>query len=106
MINGKVTPSDVTDAWTDILDDIEMNVVPLNYVHSISITFKNNQVWVVDVKKKSKTQDWNTLELEIKTMIKQYEDDIYGVDFKLDTDKIKRDISRSIKKLSRNKKIK
>lgn len=106
MANEKSLPRDVIDLWPEIFNDVELNVVPLNYVHTIEIKFKNNKVWEIDFKKNLKVQSWEAFEDEIKTIIKQYEDQIHAIDFKLDTDKIKRDISRSTKKFLRNRKLK
>lgn len=106
MANEKSLPKDVIDLWPEIFNDVKLNVVPLNYVHTIEIKFKNNKVWEIDFKKNLKLQSWDVFEVEIKTIIKQYEDEINSIDFKLDTDKIKRDISRSTKKFLKNRKLK
>jgi hypothetical protein len=106
VANGKTLPQDVIDLWPEIFEDVELNVVPLNYVHLIEITFKNDKVWEIDFKKNLKVQSWEAFEQELKTIIKNYEEEIRSIDFKLDTDKIKRDISRSTKRFLRNKRLK
>lgn len=106
MSNGRALSQDVIDLWPEIFTDIEMNVVPMNYVHTIEITFKNNKVWEINFKKNLKTQSWEVIEKEIQTIVRQYEHDIHGIDFKLDTDKIKRDIVRCTKKFLKSRKLK
>lgn len=106
MINGKTLPNDVIDLWPEIFGEIHMNVVPLNYVHIVEITFKNKKVWEIDFKENLKLQKWETFEKEIKTIINQYEEEISNIDFKLDTDKIKKDIIKSTKKFLKNRKLK
>lgn len=106
MANGKTLPQDVIDLWPEIFNDVELNVVPLNYVHLIEITFKNDKVWEIDFKKNLKVQSWEAFEQELRTIIKSYEDEIRSIDFKLDTDKIKKDISRSTKKFLKSRKLK
>lgn len=105
MANGKTLPRDVIDLWPEVFNDVEMNVVPLNYVHIIEIKFKNQKVWQIDCKENLKMQSWDSFESEIKTIIKNYEDEIHSIDFKLDTAKIKKDIGRSTKKFLKNKKL-
>lgn len=105
MANARTLPKDVIDLWPEIFQEVELNVVPLNYVHIIEITFKNNKVWNIDFKKNSKLQSFEEFEKEIKSIIKNYETEIKSIDFKLDTDRIKRDISKSTRKFLKNKKL-
>lgn len=105
MINGKTLPKDVIDMWPEIFGEVTLNVVPLTYVHTIEITFKNKKVWEIDFKKNLKTQSWERFEKEIKEVIQQYEDEITSVDFKLDTDRLKKDITKTTNKFLKNKKL-
>jgi hypothetical protein len=82
-----------------------MNVVPLNYVHTIEITFKNSKIWEIDLKKNSKNRSSDSFEEEIKSIIQQYENEFDKIDFRLDTVKIKKDISSKTKKFLKNKKL-
>lgn len=105
MTNGKTLPQDVADLWPEIFNEIEMNVVPLNYVHLIEILFKNEKVWKINFRNISKNQSWDAIEQELKSIVKDYEEEIQSIDFRLDTDKIKREVSRSTKKFLKNKKL-
>jgi hypothetical protein len=104
--NGKTLPKDVVDLWPEIFGEVTLNVVPLVYVHTIEITFKNTKVWEIDFKKNLKAQSWDVFEKEIKEIIRQYEDDIDKIDFKLDTDRIKKDMIKHTKKFLNNRKLK
>ena len=106
MSNGKSLPEDVINLWPEVFNDIKLNVVPLNYVHTIEITFKNSKVWELDFRQKIKAQNWNLIEAEVKSIIKQYEDESHSIDFRLDTNKIKQDVRRSTKKFLKNRKLK
>ena len=106
MTTGKNLPSDVVDLWPEIFGEVTLNVVPLIYVHTIEITFKNKKVWEIDFRKNSKSRDWDTFEKEIKEIISQYEDDIFAINFRLDTDRIKKDITKHTKKFLNNRKLK
>lgn len=106
MTSGKTLPKDVIDLWPEIFGEVTLNVIPLLYVHTIEITFKNNKVWEIDFKQNLKNQSWDDFEDEIKTIISQYEDSIKNIDFKLDTDRLKKDITKHTKKFLKNKKLK
>lgn len=106
MTTGKTLPKDVVDLWPEIFGEVTLNVVPLIYVHTIKITFKNKKVWEIDFRKNARSRNWDTFEKEIKEIISQYEDDIFAIDFRLDTDRIKKDITKHTKKFLNNRKLK
>jgi len=103
---GKTLPKDVIDLWPEIFGVVTFNVVPLVYVHTVEITFKNNKVWEIDFRKNLKSRNWDTFEKELKDIILQYEEEIAGIDFRLDTDRIKKDITKHTKKFLNNRKLK
>ena len=106
MNNGKHLPDDVIRLWPEIFGEVTLNVVPLSYVHTIEITFKNAKVWEIDFKRSVKSQSWETFEKEVKEVIRQYEDEIDKIDFRLDTDRIKKDMIKHTKKFLNNRKLK
>lgn len=105
MTNGKPLPKDVIDRWPEVFGEITLNVVPLRYLHAVKITFKNSKVWEIELEKDSKL-DWDNFEKQIKDVLSQYEENIENIDFKLDTDRIKKDITKNTKKFLNNKKLK
>lgn len=106
MTKGKLLPKDVIDKWPEVFQDITLNVVPLTYLHAITISFKNGKIWEIEIKKNVKNGDWNELESQVKEIVSQYESDIDNVDFQLNTEKIKKDIVKNTKKFLNNKKLK
>jgi hypothetical protein len=103
---GKQLPDDVINLWPEIFGEVTLNVVPLIYVHTVEITFKNSKVWEIDFKKNLKAQNWDAFEKELKEIIIQYENDISEIDFRLDTDRIKKDMIKHTKKFLNNRKLK
>lgn len=98
-------PKDVIDRWPEVFGEITLNVVPLRYLHAVKITFKNNKIWEFELEKNSKL-DWDNFEKQIKDVLSQYEENIENIDFKLDTDRIKKDITKHTNKFLTNKKLK
>ena len=45
MTNGKPFPKDVVEHWPEVFGEITLNVVPLKYLDSVTVTFKNKKVW-------------------------------------------------------------
>ena len=105
MTNGKPLPKDVIDRWPEVFGEITLNVVPLQYLHAVKITFKNGKIWEIELQKDAKL-DWDNFEKQVKETMSQYEDNIENVDFKIDTDRIKKDITKHTKKFLNNKKLK
>jgi hypothetical protein len=103
---GKKFPDDVINLWPEVLGDIKLNVIPLIYIDSIEITFKNKKVWEIDFKRNLETSSLESFELEIKNLLSEYEQEIENIDFKLDTHRLKNDVLNSTKKFLKNKKLK
>lgn len=106
MISGKPLPKDVIDKWPEIFGEITLKVVPLCYLHTVKVTFKNDKVWEIVISNRIKTGDWSQLELELKAMVREYDSEIDSVDFRLDIEKIKKDVQKNTKKFLKNKKLK
>jgi DNA repair photolyase len=105
VIQGKQFPKDVVELWPEVFGEVALNVVPLVYVHTLKITFKNNKIWEIKTKQSAKNINWDDFETQLKVIVSEYESDIEQIDFKLDTDKIKKDITRQTKKFLNNKKL-
>lgn len=87
----KKLPKDVIDHWPEVLKDVNIDVVPLEYLHSIRVSFVDGKVWDIDLRGKKTSND---LENVINELLLDYEDAITGVDFRLDTIKLKKDITK------------
>lgn len=106
MNSGKKFPKEVIDHWPEVFGEITLNVIPLKYLDSITIKFKNNKVWEVDVRSKQAQDDWDSFEKNLKEMLSTYESEIDNVDFKLDTDRLKKDIVKNTSKFLKKRKLK
>lgn len=105
MTNGKTLPKEVIDRWPEVFGEITLNVVPLRYLRAVRITFKSNKVWEIDIDSET-SKNWDKFESHIKEIVSQYEDNIENVDFRLDTDRIKKDIKKHTNKFLKNKRLK
>jgi len=88
-------PKHVIDIWPDIFKDIDLKVVPIEYLHSIRVVFQDGKIWDIDIQN-SKNEDGDEINVqsELENIFKQYENDISNVDFRLDTERVKRDIKK------------
>jgi len=101
----KKLSKDVIESWPEIFEDVKLNVVPLKYLCSVQVKFKDKKIWTIDIGKNLRDDNWQTIQSNIQEMIMNYKEHIEGVDFKLDTDQIKKDISRETAKFLKKRKL-
>lgn len=99
----KKLPRDVINHWPEIFEDLEVEVVPLEYLLSIEINFKNNKVWYVDIEKQ-KDKGIDVLEESLEQLFEEYEDEITNINFVLNVEKVKKDIKKRTNKFLKRRK--
>ena len=87
-------PPEVVGHWPEVFKDLDVKVVPLEYLHSIRVFFKDGKIWDIDIQKSTRDGSSDKLEDTLENLFKEYEDVIINVDFRLDTARLKRDIQR------------
>jgi hypothetical protein len=106
VIKGKKFPNEIVDFWPEVFGEITLNVVPIQYLESITITFKNSKVWEIKISNKQVKADWDSFEDNLKQMLSNYESEIENVDFKLDTVKVKKDMIKVTNRFLKKRKLK
>ncbi len=106
MNKGKIFPKDVVEHWPEVFGEITLNVVPLVYLDSVTVTFKNKKVWEIKISSKQAKDDWDTFEQNLKEMLASYESEIENVDFRLDTERVKKDMIKHTNRFLRKRKLK
>jgi len=89
--NGKKLPQEVINHWPEIFKDVHIESVPVEYLHSVKITFDDGKEWEIDT---SRNPYGVSIDEALEALMEEYEDVIVNVDFRLDTDKVKKDIQR------------
>lgn len=105
MVLGRKLPKDVIDSWPDVLGDINLHVLPMKYLNTILVNFKDGTTWEIKITNKIKNGDWSDLEQMLIDLHSNYDKSITNFDFKLDVFKIKKDIEKSTIKFLRKKKL-
>jgi hypothetical protein len=103
--SGKVLPKDVIENWPEVFGEVQLNVLPLRYLNTVLVNFKDGKIWEIKITAKTKREGWDAFEQNLSELIKSYEDRIDNIDFKLDTDRVKKDIKRSTEKFLKKKKL-
>lgn len=95
---------DVVDQWPEILNDVNLSAIPIYYLHTVVITFNDGNVWNVVLKKEHKESDGEKFTETLNELFGNYEGQIQHVDFRLDIDKLKKDITKTTNKFMKRKK--
>lgn len=78
-----------------MFEDLYMNTMPVAYVKSLRLEFKNGRIWEVDVYEQLKECSTDLVSEKILQTFQEYRDEISRVDFSIDIDKLKEDIRKS-----------
>ena len=90
----KRLPKEVVAHWPEIFSDLHVESIPVEYLLSIKVTFKDGKNWEIRLKNNRQKMTNKELEKQITELFKTYGDAIKNVDFRLDTNKVKADITK------------
>ena len=93
----------IIDQWPEIFSDVNLSTVPILYLDSVVITFKDGNQWEVKLKKEDKENVDGGIPKTLQELFENYEQSIQFVDFRLDIEKIKKDITKTTKKYLKRK---
>lgn len=102
---GKILPKDVIAHWPEIFGEVQLNVLPLRYLHTVLVSFKDGKIWEIRITAKTKRDGWNAFEKNLAEIFRTYEETIDNIDFKLDTKKVKKDVEEGTQKFLKKKKL-
>lgn len=84
--------------WQDIFDSVDMDVLPVEYMNKILISFSDGTKWDIDINDSRKKQPIEDIELSLNELFETYEDSIVNIDFRMDMDRIRKDLQRRVKR--------
>ena len=102
---GRILPKEVIEHWPEIFGEIKLNVLPLKYLHAVIVNFKDGKTWEIRVTAQVKNDGWEAFEKSLSELVRNYEESIENVDFRLDTERVKKDIKKSTDKFLKKKKL-
>ena len=96
-MSKKSLPKDVVDQWPEVFSEVDVKAVPLAYLHSMRIIFNDGKVWDINIASHAKKNGVEDLEEHLQELISTYEESIEHIDFRLDVDRVKKDIIKQTK---------
>ena len=100
--NGKLPP-EVVRHWPEVFKDVEIQTIPVQYLVSIRVEFEDGKIWEIELDK-SKLSDDQTIEDSLSTFFDEYSESIINIDFRLDTQKVIRDVKERTKQFMKKRK--
>lgn len=100
--SGKLPP-DVVRHWPEVFKDVEIQTIPVQYLVSIRVEFEDGKIWEIEIDK-NKLQDDQTVEDSLSTFFEEYSDAIVNIDFRLDTQKVIRDVKSRTRQFLKKRK--
>ena len=101
----KPLPKEVVAHWPEVFEEVSLNVLPLLYLHSVVINFKDNKSWEIKLTTKIKKDGWDSFQQSLSELLNSYEEEIDDVDFKLDAVKVKKDVEKLTNKFLKKQKL-
>ena len=99
----KTLNQNIVDQWPEVFADVSLNAIPVPYLHSVLITFNDGRQWNVVMNHEDQKSESGEIPKNLTELFENYENQIQNVDFRLDVERIKKDIMKSTKRFLKGK---
>jgi hypothetical protein len=76
-----------------------MNTMPVAYLDVVHLEFANGRVWEINIKEQIVSADLDAIATRLLDTLQEYKDEIVKIDFKVDINRLKKDIGNSTKSI-------
>lgn len=90
-------PRHLVKEWPEVFEDLYMNTMPVAYLEMVHLEFANGRVWQIDIKHQLADEAAEFIADKLLETFQEYKDDIKKIDFKIDVERLKKDIANSTK---------
>ena len=90
-------PRHLVKEWPEVFEDLYMNTMPVAYLEIIHLEFANGRVWQIDIQAQLKESDPDSIADKLIQTLSEYKEEIIKIDFKVDIERLKKDIGDSTK---------
>jgi hypothetical protein len=92
-------PRHLVKEWPEVFEDLYMNTMPVAYLDSVRLDFTDGRVWEIDIKHELGIQTAEGIADVLISTLQEYKDEIKKIDFKVDVERLKKDIKDSSKNI-------
>jgi hypothetical protein len=88
-------PKHLVKEWPEVFEDLYMNTMPVEYLEYVHLEFANGRVWQINIKEQLKELASTEVATRLIDTMSEYRTEIVKLDFKVDIEKLKKDIGDS-----------
>jgi hypothetical protein len=92
-------PRHLVKEWPEVFEDLYMNTMPVAYLDLVIIEFDDGKIWQIDISAQLIETDADSVCNKLLDIMQEYKESIVKMDFKINVDKLKRDIKEEISKI-------
>jgi hypothetical protein len=92
-------PRHLVKEWPEVFEDLYMNTMPVAYLEMIHLEFIDGKIWEINIAEQLLDSDPEAVADRMLETLQEYKNDIKKIDFKIDIEKLKKDIFDSTDKL-------
>jgi len=90
-------PRHLVKEWPEVFEDLYMNTMPVSYIDFINLEFQDGRIWQIDIKQQLAEDEPDSVAERLMLTLTEYKDTIKKIDFKIDVERLKKDIKDSTK---------
>lgn len=85
-------PKHLVQEWPEVFEDLYMNTMPVHYLESIRLEFGNGRIWEINIREQLVNSHSDIVANKLVETFAEYKEDIKKIDFKIDVERLKKDI--------------
>jgi hypothetical protein len=92
-------PRHLVKEWPEVFEDLYMNTMPVAYLEMVHLEFADGRVWQINIKDQLNETDPDSIADKLLDTLAEYKEEIKKIDFKIDIERLKKDIGDSTKSI-------
>ena len=92
-------PFHLIKEWPEVFEDMYMNTMPVAYLKSVRLEFNNGRIWEIDIQEQLGNATNDIVAEKLLDTFQEYKEEITKVDFIIDIQRLKQDITDKTNKL-------
>ena len=84
-----------SDPWDGVFEEVQLTVVPLQYLKSVVIEFTNKKSWELKITKDIRSKGWQHLTNLLRDISLHYKNNLQNIEFLIDTKKVKKTVEQA-----------
>lgn len=84
-----------SDPWDGVFEEVQLTVVPLQFLKSVVIEFTNTKSWELKITNDIRSKGWKHLTSLLEDISMHYKNNLQNIEFLIDTKKVKKSVEQA-----------